>query len=334
MGLTLSHPYNCRRLAEEYERVTNKPIRVDPDLLTPLPNDQNGQPPFPPPWFETENDLYTSRMHCITNSVISVAGTPTTTYPAYTLHPPERCATIPPLSLDETTIRTTNGTTNGTPSDVAPAYRALVEDGFLHWVNERSVKCINRVIGNTLPYYPPQTKTSPAMKNIPFLPYDARLAVHPAISPPLTDCSQYCSRIHPDSQACFDCVTHFLQSHPEVCNFPQPGAYVAGAISVLTSAAYLSSTAGEEIKANPTLLRECVSCQMCLGSESDPWHCLTGTFPTVWTSRAYIVLALSICFFLCLLLLIVFLWYSPLTPPSTIYARREPLTESKMTNRA
>lgn len=98
-----------------------------------------------------------------------------------------------------------------------PYLNTLREDGFLHWVNQRGMQCVNRVTGR---FYglDPLTGLSKAPSA--------------TVPPPTTYCVAICANATTGTAACFECVAQAVQSDPSLC----PAVDPAEAASILESA--------------------------------------------------------------------------------------------------
>ena len=83
-----------------------------------------------------------------------------------------------------------------------PMLNYLKEDGFLHWVNQRGLQCINRIVGN---FYGFNSQTGNA--NVPSV----------SVSPPQSQCYGACFQATSATEACFECINQTLLSNPSLC---------------------------------------------------------------------------------------------------------------------
>jgi hypothetical protein len=65
------------------------------------------------------------------------------------------------------------------------------------------------------------------------------------------------------------------------------------------------SQVGAEIVADSNLMKDCLSCQLCLGSEDEPWRCFRGDFATVLTPIAYLYIAFGIALLIIIVVTVV-----------------------------
>lgn len=124
-----------------------------------------------------------------------------------------------------------------------PYLNYLEEKGFLAWVNERGLKCVNKVTGLVF-----GLDTATGVVKIP----DANTPQ------PDAACWDSCLSVTEDSDACFRCVNTYLKDHPDVC--PD-----------------VDLTQDE----NETLLQDAARCHACIGTRSpdpayaDYFRCIT-----------------------------------------------------------
>lgn len=84
-----------------------------------------------------------------------------------------------------------------------PVLNYLQETGFLNWVNERGLKCINKITGN---YFGLNLATGAV--NTP----------SPSVSPPMAQCWGPCRSVTDTSSMCFECVNQILAQDPALCD--------------------------------------------------------------------------------------------------------------------
>jgi hypothetical protein len=167
-----------------------------------------------------------------------------------------------------------------------PYLNYLKEEGFLHWVNQRGLQCINRIVGNFFGLNP-QT----GLSNAP----------GPSISFPDSQCWGACYNATTSSEMCFECVNSVLSSNPSLC--PQ------------------INTANPD---DENLIKDSISCHECIGTQStfipsqnpsDPpltpnstamvnnmWACITGTVAAPISTSLIVILVVSGVFLLTLAL--------------------------------
>ncbi len=83
-----------------------------------------------------------------------------------------------------------------------PVLNKLKEDGFLAWVNERSMKCINKITGK---FYGLNPQTG--LVNAPGV---------ETPNPPV-HCAGACQAVDFNSTMCFECIAHVLEDDPTQC---------------------------------------------------------------------------------------------------------------------
>jgi hypothetical protein len=110
-----------------------------------------------------------------------------------------------------------------------PVYNYLKEDGFLDWVNQRGMKCINKIVGN---FYGLNTATGNVN------------APGPSITPPDSQCWGACFEVTSTSEMCFECVNQTLTQNPSLC-----------------PAIDISKPDDQE------LVRDAVNCHECIGTQ-------------------------------------------------------------------
>lgn len=83
-----------------------------------------------------------------------------------------------------------------------PAANYLKEEGFLAWVNERGMQCINKVVGRVYGFD-----------------YEKGVSKHPGKNqePPNSRCWGPCYRTTETSDTCFECVQNALVDMPDLC---------------------------------------------------------------------------------------------------------------------
>lgn len=176
-----------------------------------------------------------------------------------------------------------------------PVYNYLKEDGFLHWVNQRGLQCVNRIVGN---FYGLNTETGNA--NFPSV----------SVTPPDSQCWGSCFQVNSTSEICFQCVVDQLTVNPSQC--PELDA---------------SNPATRQ------LIQDAVNCHECIGSQttfipldaSQPnvpnqtaivdnmWKCITGQVnPPL--STADIVIIVVVCVFVAVIALTLGLYYGYFHP--------------------
>lgn len=124
---------------------------------------------------------------------------------------------------------TTTTTTTSTALTRPPMFNYLQEAGFLHWVNQRGLQCVNRIVGN---FYGLNLATGNA--NTPGV----------SVSPPDSQCWGACFQVTSASDTCFECVNQTLTAHPDLC--PQ-----------------LDPTHPDD----ENLIRDAVNCHECIGTQ-------------------------------------------------------------------
>jgi len=153
-----------------------------------------------------------------------------------------------------------------------PVLNYLQETGFLHWVNQRGLQCINRMVGT---FYGLNTATG--LANRP----------GPSISPPDVQCWGACFQATTASDMCFECVKETLLANPTIC--PQ-----------------LDMTN----PANENMVRDSIACHECIALQSsfiplqnapaatpdqeamtnNVWRCITGTVPKRLSTQDIIII--------------------------------------------
>lgn len=235
---------SCKGLAERYASETGKAI------------------PSSDASFDTKNNwLYTQEWKCILPGTTKV------------------------LDHDQCMLENDRKPPDRPKSDLAtrpPVYNYLEEDGFLAWVNERGLKCINGIVGN---YYGLNTKTGNS--NTP----------GPSVSPPNSQCWGTCFKATSDSETCFECINQVLLDDPTRCPSINP-----------------------KNPDDQTLMRDAVSCHECVGIQGgfiqskaanakpgDPdldamltqiWRCITGKVGGGFSSTDIIVVVVASVFVL------------------------------------
>jgi len=291
-------PFNCKRLAEKYAQEEKLPIPPNneiwhesnqksyPDSKTRsawmfysdwacVPKQNSSIPPGP--------DGLISRSACIT-----LLGTNPDGSQQVDISKCEEACDQTPLNIDQTAISPPVSMpdwhdTDNTAPDTAAMFRVLKEDGFLHWVNERGMKCINRIAGFHKPPYPH------SYFNTPFVPQENNWfnAAPPA------QCQTFCNKVRPDSESCFACINMAIQKDPTLCNFEN-------GFNKSTNE-YTYDTAGQDLKEDPELLKECVECQRCLANEGSAnvnddsiWKCVTGDIKEPLSSSEIIMIVMGV----------------------------------------
>lgn len=142
-----------------------------------------------------------------------------------------------------------------------PMLNYLQESGFLHWVNQRGMQCINGMVGR---FYGLNTNTGTS--NSP----------GPSVSPPNSRCWGACYLATTESSMCFECVKEVLLADPSVC----PALDMHN-------------------PANENMVRDSIGCHECIANQSkfiqsassppntpdlnammnNIWKCITGTVP-------------------------------------------------------
>lgn len=276
-------PYNCKNLAEKYATLTSIPI-PDSDVE----------------WYDSDPSkatrskwMLSSEWHCVSEDKNKLISRTSCATPIPNTNPVQyntiRCETVCDQSelTPLVSISVLPSAYNPTPSagsvDTAAMFRVLKEEGFIHWVNSRGMKCINRVIGVLKPPYPLDTY------NTPFVPqennwFNALPAAH---------CQTFCNKVRPDSEACFACVNLVLQKDPSLCRFETD----------LNQGQYVYEEAGKDLASDDTLLQECIKCQRCLGEQAghdqnddSPWKCVTGDIKEPLTPSQIILIVAAAIF--------------------------------------
>lgn len=154
-----------------------------------------------------------------------------------------------------------------------PVYNYLKEDGFLHWVNQRGLQCVNRIVGN---FYGFNSQTGSA--NVPSV----------SIAPPDSQCWGACFQVTSDSDMCFECINQTLLANPSLCPQLDP------------------SHPDDE-----TLIRDAVNCHECIGGQgtfipaapdqpltpdetamvNNMWRCVVGEVKPGLTTADLVVIA-------------------------------------------
>lgn len=175
-----------------------------------------------------------------------------------------------------------------------PLFNYLEETGFLHWVNQRGLQCVNRIVGN---FYGFNAATGNA--NLPSV----------SVSPPDSQCWGACFQVTSASDMCFECINQTLLAQPSLC--PQ-----------------LNPANPED----ETLIRDAVNCHECIGSQStfvpkngsattpdetamvdQVWRCITGTVPPPLTAAEIAVIAL-VGVFVLVMVVVLAVYYGYLHP--------------------
>lgn len=171
-----------------------------------------------------------------------------------------------------------------------PMFNYLKEEGFLHWVNQRGLQCVNRIVGN---FYGLNLDTGNA--NTPSV----------SVSPPDSQCWGACFQVTSNSDMCFECVNQTLLANPSLC--PQ-----------------LDPSQPED----ETLIRDAVNCHECIGGQGSlvpvtsaneaalvdhMWQCITGEVKPALTTAEIVALAL-VGVFLVTLAVVLGLYYGYFHP--------------------
>lgn len=83
-----------------------------------------------------------------------------------------------------------------------PVLNYLKETGFLAWVNERGLKCVNKIVGN---FFGLNTETG--LVNVPSV----------SVTPMQNQCWGSCQNVTSSSSMCFECINQVLQNTPDLC---------------------------------------------------------------------------------------------------------------------
>jgi len=161
-----------------------------------------------------------------------------------------------------------------------PVLNVYRESGFLAWVNERGLQCINRIVGN---FYGLNTETGQANRP------------GPSTTPPDSQCWGACYNATTDSEMCFECIKTILTNDPSRCP----------AISATNPA-------------DENLIRDSISCHECIGSQAafiqsqaqdaapetpdldamteNVWRCVTGTVKPGLSETVIILIVVLVVF--------------------------------------
>ncbi len=151
-----------------------------------------------------------------------------------------------------------------------PMFNYLIEDGFLHWVNQRGLQCINRITGKFFGLDP-----NTGVAKIPSA----------TVTPPQPQCVGACRSVTSDRSACFECINQLIaQSTPATNPCPE-----------------VDPTNPE----NTNLLRDAVNCHECIANQSvgvpvtpidasinSCWSCVTGVIQPPISIQVIIISAI------------------------------------------
>jgi len=188
-----------------------------------------------------------------------------------------------------------SSTIPSTVSTRQPYLNYLKEDGFLHWVNQRGMQCVNRLVGN---FYGFDTQTGNART--------PGLNVTPA--PSL--CWGACFNASSNSATCFECVNQQLLANPSLCPQLNP-----------------NNPDDESLIQDSLLCHECVGTQNVFVQQAgaDPgvpdqnamvnniWQCITGTV-SQGLSTATIVIIVVVVVFVVTIALTLGIYYGVIHP--------------------
>lgn len=157
-----------------------------------------------------------------------------------------------------------------------PALNYLKEDGFLHWVNQRGMQCVNRVVGN---FYGFNYSTGSA--NIPSV----------SVSPPDSQCWASCFQATSESAMCFECVKQVVQTDPSRCPGIDP--------NLIQDAVNCQQCIGTSQGATPNV--------------NDMWKCITGSIHP-GLSTADIAIIVVVCVFVVTMIIVIAVYYTVIHP--------------------
>lgn len=193
-----------------------------------------------------------------------------------------------------------NGVTPSTALVRPPMLNYLKEEGFLSWVNQRGLQCVNRIVGN---FYGFNNQTGSA--NIPSV----------SVSPPDSQCWGACFQVTSTSDMCFECVNQVLKSNPKACPQLNP------------------NDPNDE-----TLIQDSVNCHECIGTQGtfipltsttpnetamidNMWKCITGSVSPGLTTSDIVIIAIACVFFAAIV--IVLAVYFAVIHPKILKKERE-----------
>jgi hypothetical protein len=183
------------------------------------------------------------------------------------------------------------------PTNPKPFLNYLQEDGFVAWVNERGLKCVNRVTGLFV-----GLNKETGVANEP----------GPSVTPPDSQCWGACWYVTDTSDMCFECVMQQVEKNPSLC----PSVDVNN-------------------PDDTSLLQESTNCHTCLALQSgnifkndangDPvadneaqtdklYKCITGSVGGQLISTPALIALIVVGVFLVVLALILGLWYGVYRP--------------------
>jgi len=162
-----------------------------------------------------------------------------------------------PTCEDENDPDVDTGSNISTLNVRPPMLNSLKEEGFLDWVNQRGMQCVNKIIGN---FYGLDESTG--------------LAKQPSRTEagPTPQCWGVCYKATTESSMCFECIKNVLLTQPSLC----PSINAASS-------------------ADDSLLHDCIECHECMGLQgkfvplassptlpnndamvNNAWKCITG----------------------------------------------------------
>lgn len=177
--------------------------------------------------------------------------------------------------------------------DYKPFINFLQEEGFLAWVNDRGLKCINRIVGR---FYGFNEKTGTS--NEP----------SPTVTPPDSQCWGACYNATENSEMCFECVKQVLQSTPSLCpqinvNDPQDDNLLKDSITcfdcISLSGGFVSIPNTSPVQPDNDAIID------------NLWNCVTGSLPNTLNTTDIILIVLGSIFILSALIF-VGVWYGVL----------------------
>lgn len=112
-------------------------------------------------------------------------------------------ATVPNMNREDCIANEPPNDPNVTVNQRRPALNYLQESGFLSWVNDRGLKCVNKITGT---YYGMNMATG--LANTP----------GPTTSPLKSQCAGACRSVTADSAMCFECINQVLATDPSICD--------------------------------------------------------------------------------------------------------------------
>jgi hypothetical protein len=176
-----------------------------------------------------------------------------------------------------------------TDGNYKPYLNYLQQEGFLAWVNERGLKCVNGIMGN---YYGLDQNTGSA--KIPSV----------SVSQPESQCWGACWNVTTQSEMCFECINQVLTANPSMC----PSIDVTN-------------------ESDETLIRDAIACHNCISVKgtfvptpdssvtldqaaqaNNMWACITGTV-SEGLSTIDIIVIVCVSIFVFALVLTLGLWF-------------------------